>query len=303
MMVEGSRKPFALRDLEWVIHSPFLLKETPAPDLTRHPETEALLARLNADPEPLISHLAATPHLNLGRYFEQLIIFWLDQLPSVNLIGSNIPIFREKQSLGEIDLVFLYEGKAWHWELSVKFYLNIGSPLEEADFVGPMQRDTLKRKLDRLYDHQLRLPTHKETTAVLTSRGVEEVTSHPWVKGCLFYPVGNARSGHPARISENGLSGNWLNRECLVDASLPEFDHFLLLEKKRWITPSFYPDEVVSGSTSALLSEIDRAFRMRRAPSLIHLMQDEGKETLTSLGQLFIAPDGWPVSPKSGQPS
>jgi hypothetical protein len=302
-MAEGPRKPFALRDLEWVIHSPFLLQDIPAPNLSDHPETEALLAALRTDPEPLLTHLAGTPRLNLGRYFEQLVIFWLENLPSVNLIGSNIPIFRKKQSLGEIDLVFLHEGRAWHWELSVKFYLNIGSPAEEADFVGPMQKDTLKRKLDRLYDHQILLPSYQETRAVLRSRGIEEIASHPWVKGCLFYPAGDISPRKPGRILDKSLSGIWHPADRLTHSSLPAFDHFLILEKKRWITPSFYPEEATTGDLPVLLQSLDQAFKTRRIPYLVHLFQDDGAEMLTSLGQIFVTPESWPTIRKNAQPS
>lgn len=296
-MMTGSenRKPFALRDLEWVIHSPFLLKEFPEPDLARHPETEALLVRLRANPEPLLAHLAATQRLNLGRYFEQLIIFWLDNLPSVRLIGSNIPIFREKRTLGEIDLIFLYGGTAWHWELSVKFYLNIGSPSAEENFVGPMQKDTLKRKLDRLYGHQLSLPGQAETIAMFTSLGISEITSCPWVKGCLFYPAPyDPAQPTPHRISGQGMRGEWRNRSRLTETALPDFDHFQILEKKRWITPYFYPGEATAGIVTDLLTEIDRAIEKRPMPYLVHLMKDTGKGKLTSNGQIFITPEGWP---------
>ena len=291
------RTPYALRDLEWVIASPFLLKDRPDPDLGQHPETNALLTRLRADPAPLLAHLAATPRLNLGRYFEQLVIFWLDNLPSVTLVGSNIPIFREKRSLGEIDLAFLFEGRARHWELAIKFYLNIGSPVDEADFVGPMQKDTLKRKLDRLYGHQLLLPAQAETAAVLTSLGLQDVTSHPWIKGCLFYPysTGATPAVLPERISEGGLKRPWLGRNKLAEVSLPAFVHFLILEKKRWLTPYFYPEETLTGEVPALLAAIDQAFARRRMPHLVHLMRDEGADSLTSQGTFFITPEGWPA--------
>lgn len=291
------RTPYALRDLEWVIASPFLLKDRPEPDLARHPETKALLTRLKVDPDPLLAHLATTPRLSLGRYFEQLVIFWLDNLPSVTLVGSNIPIFREQRSLGEIDLVFLFEGRARHWELAVKFYLNIGSPIEEANFVGPMLKDTLKRKLDRLYGHQLLLPAQAETASVLTALGLRDVTSHPWVKGCLFYPRSDndTVAPLPERVSKTGLKGLWLGRDKLTEISLPAFDHFLILEKKRWFTPYFYPEEATAGKIPALSAAIERAFAQRRIPHLVHLMRDEGEHSLTSLGNFFITPEDWPA--------
>ncbi|MZR31803.1 DUF1853 family protein [Sneathiella litorea] len=291
------RKPFALRDLEWVIRSPFLLKDAPVPKLGQHAETEALLARLKADPEPLLAHLAATSRLNLGRYFEQLVIFWLTNLPSISLVTSNIPIFREKRSLGEIDLAFLYEGQAYHWELSIKFYLNIGSTENEADFVGPMLKDTLKRKLDRLYDHQLQLPIQQETVIALAERGLKDIISSPWVKGCLFYPRtgDNETSIPPYRVSKDSLTGAWQDRSHNMDTSLPDFDHFLILDKKRWLTPYFYGEEALKGNKAALFEAVDHAFSQRRMPYLVQLMRDDGDNILSPQGpRLFIVPEGWP---------
>ncbi|MEX1035668.1 MAG: DUF1853 family protein [Sneathiella sp.] len=299
----SSAPPFALRDLEWVITSPFLLTDRPEPNLADHPETGALLDRLTADPAPLLDHLAAASRLNLGRYFEQLVIFWLGNLPSVEIIGSNIRIYREKRSLGELDLVFIHGGKAYHWELAIKYYLNIGSGRKEADFVGPRRQDTLARKLGRMYDHQLALPMRSETRDVLDGLGIGDITSHPWVKGCLFHPLDDGARQVPARIAKSSLSGDWLTIGDLKGNRLSDFNRFLRLEKKRWITPGFYLEETETGGSNELAGLLERQFRSHPAPELVALFEPGDKAFLDNASRYFIAPDGWPTSPRKADNS
>ena len=287
--VSSAKPPFALRDLQWVITSPFLLKDRPEPNLANHPETAVLLARLTADPSPLLGHLATMPRSNLGRYFEQLVIFWLGNLPSVEIIGSNIRVYRDKRSLGELDLVFTQGGWAYHWELAIKYYLNIGSGREEADFVGPLQKDNLARKLPRMYDHQLALPKWPETLEKLDALGIGEISSHPWVKGRLFHPFGAGKRHLPERIAKDSLSGDWLTIGELQSPRFQAVDRFLPLAKKRWITPEFYAGETAEGGPGDLADHLMRQFLSRPAPELVALSNGSRTE------RCFIAPDGWPV--------
>lgn len=290
MMPDGAPAipPFSLRDLQWVITSPFLLKDRAEPELAHHPETALLLERLAMDPAPLLAHLAATPRLNLGRYFEQLVIFWLNNLPSVEVIGSNIRIYRDRRSVGELDLVFIQNGKAYHWELAVKFYLNIGSGQDEADFVGPMQKDNLARKLHRMYDHQLALPTRPETREKLEARGIGEITSHPWVKGCLFHPLGATQRLLPSRIADDSLSGDWLTIGELQGPRFKTVDRFLPLAKNRWITPEFHAGETAEGGPGDLADHLMQQFQSRPVPELVAL--SDGNKT----ERCFFVPEGWP---------
>ncbi len=299
MMAErpGTLVPFALRDLEWVISAPFLLKSPPEPALAALPETGELLARLTADPAPLLAYLEATGPLNLGRYFERLMIFWLENLPAVTLLGSNIRISDDKRTLGEIDLLFLYGAVAYHWELAVKFYLNIGDGGNEASYMGPMLKDRLDRKLDRLFGHQITLPERAATKSTLLRLGIETVLSQPFVKGCLFHPLARLRTAPqlPDRIAPDSLSGHWLTLPEIESAALPRFDHFLLLEKKRWITPWFYRGEAISGCPERLATAMQAAFEQRSAPQLVALFRDEGREILANAGRYFITPGTWPA--------
>ena len=297
MVADPKLPSFALRDLQWVISSPFLLKDPPEPNLASHPETRALLARLEKDPAPLIDHLAALPRQRLGYYFEQLVIFWLENLPSVDVIGANLRVYREKQSLGEIDLVFSHGGQSYHWELAVKFYLNIGTAGFEKDYVGPMQRDTLGRKLDRLYDHQLRLADTEEARELLKNLGVTSLLSSPWVKGRLFHPLelaGDRPQILPDRVSPESLNGNWISVKNLAAARLPDFEHFLFPEKSRWLTPSYFRAEAVQGGKAELIAEAIAILDRKPIPQLACLMTDAGDGALRETMRLFITPEDWP---------
>ncbi|WP_373085677.1 DUF1853 family protein [Sneathiella sp.] len=290
-------RPFAVRDLDWVISSSFMLGEKPEPDLAVLPETKALLAKLYRDPAPLHAHLAAQKSLNLGRYFEQLVIFWLSQLPSVELVGSNIPLYRDKQSLGELDLIFRHGGKAYHWELAVKFYLNIGSGRDPADFVGPMLRDNLKRKLDRLSTHQLRLPGTPEGQELLERLGVKTLSSYAWVKGRLFQPAQHSAGSPPAlpaTISPDCPIGIWVLAQEKSAAPLPAFDCFRLLDKPTWFTGRFLCPEVTRGGRTALFTAARQKLEAEGRPVQASLMRDTEASDLTEVARIFITPESWP---------
>ncbi|MCF8468785.1 MAG: DUF1853 family protein [Sneathiella sp.] len=305
MVADPTQPPFALRDLQWVISSPFLLKTHSEPDLSNHPETRALIARLEKDPAPLMNHLTALPRQSLGRYFEQLVIFWLENLPSVNVIRANLRVYREKRSLGEIDLLFTQGGQSYHWELAVKFYLNIGTEGFEKDYVGPMQRDNLGRKLDRLYDHQLRLANTEEARELLERLGVTTLVSSPWVKGRLFHPLGledGLTQVLPDRVSRKSLNGRWISIKNLAKARLPDFDHFLFPDKSRWLTPSYFKPEAVQGGKAELITKAIEIRDREPVPQLACLMTDAGDGALQETMRLFITPEDWPgPSPETGQ--
>ncbi|WP_334127879.1 DUF1853 family protein [Sneathiella sp.] len=291
--LERPRLPFALRDLTWAITSPMLLRSDCLPWLADSGETAGLLKRLEADPAPLLAAIGNPAALNLGRYFEALIRYWLSELESVEMVASNFPIRRERQTIGEIDLLFRHGDAIFHWELAAKFYLNIGAGGREEEFVGPGLRDRLDIKLGRLFGHQLRLGDRAETRAALPSLDTAP-RAFPFVKGCLFDPFGSHPIPRPERIAGDALRGLWCPRGALLENErLPAFSHFRLLEKHRWITPAFYPDEVTEGGIPALRAAIAPHFEKRRMPVMVALMRDEGAPMLDVQARLFVTPDDW----------
>jgi len=286
--------PSELRDLEWVIFSPFLLASTASPDLRQHNETRDLLSNLHKDPSPLLAHLQEPKRHTLGSYFEQLVIFWLSHLPSVTVIATNLQIHANGQTLGEMDLIFNFENKTYHWELSVKFYLNIGNGETETDFVGPLLRDNLGKKLDRLYDHQLNLPQRTEAQDVLATFAAQNISSFPWVKGMLFQPLDQKIAvSLPTRISRNCAIGVWISFENLTASRLPDFERFIIPEKRSWLTHRHQSEEAQSGGTVALSNSVAEKIEVGGRPVLACLLTDTGGPMLEESLRLFVAPNDW----------
>lgn len=290
--------PVPVRDLQWAISSPFLLDQPPLPDIFEHPETIDLLKQLRSKPAPLLEHLADRKTTALGAYFEHLIIFWLSNLPSVSLIASNIQVFRDKQTVGEIDVLFEQGGITFHWEMAVKFYLNIGSGLKASHFVGPRLKDTLDAKLQRIFNHQIPLLDAPETKKILTELDVKEVVSSALVKGILFQPTPGRSTPDihfPPEISPTCSAGSWVTLGRLDKIENHDFTHFLISKKNQWFTDFYYPEEVISGNINSLKKRAAEQINIHPAPVMACLFGAKDRGVFTSDNWIFIVPDEWPA--------
>ncbi|MCR9213924.1 MAG: DUF1853 family protein [Proteobacteria bacterium] len=286
----------AVRDLEWIVTAPFMLAEDPEPNLADLPETKTLLLELQQDPSPLLSHLESLNRHTLGSYFEHLVIFWLSKLPPVTLLATNLQVFDGKTTIGEFDLLFTYQNICYHWELAIKFYLNIGTGTQEVDFVGPKRQDNLDRKLARLFDHQLQLGKKAEAQSKLQKLGAKDIHAHAWVKGVLFQPVSGGQDftiSLPDRVSKNCPQGQWIRLKELNQAKLPEFEHFLRPSKPNWLASRYYQNEALSGGKKALRSIAKETLTKKEEPLLIYLLKMEGPSELRVIERLFVVPDCW----------
>ncbi|TNE38602.1 MAG: DUF1853 family protein [Alphaproteobacteria bacterium] len=288
-----------LRDLRFVISAPFLLKKKPEPDLAGHPETAALLSALEEDAAPLLIWFADGPPRRLGHYFERLVVFWLRNLPSVEIIAANLPLYEEKRTIGEIDLLFRFENVLYHIELAIKFYLNTGNPTHAAAYVGPMVKDTLKRKLGRLYGHQLPLGQRLAKTPYREELGIAEVP-HPFafVKGMLFQPLAQGFADDlPPGISPECSQGIWCCIRELNEATPLDFTHYRILSRLGWISSPFQPEELTHGGLPQFSQEMAAHIDEIPTPHLAALYQGE-REVL----RLFVTPDNWLLSAREAHP-
>lgn len=290
--------PLAVRDLNWIINAPFLLEDRPDPDLAALPETRIFLRNLQENPAPLLAHLEHLNRHTLGSYFEHLVVFWLKNLPSVTILATNLQIFDDKTTIGEFDLLFTHGKRTYHWELAIKFYLNIGRGFRESDFVGPRLQDNLDRKLTRLFGHQLQLGEKPEARDRLHQLSIRSIHPFPWVKGALFQPYGNDHwpsQSLPKRISRTCLQGRWLRITELDAAAFPEFDYFLFPQKPNWLAARYYPDEAHMGGKRELEEMALHALKKRPSPLLAYLLAETSDRDLKILERLFIVPERWAV--------
>lgn len=263
-----------VRDLAWVMASPSLL----APDDTvyKGPKVDDPWCRsvyrdgldwlhdLDRDPLPLQRCLDQTDSPLLGAYFEQLLGLWLDHLPETRLLARNLIVTEPGRRIGEFDLLFRDRSRdeTVHWEVAVKFYLRHGQGGWR--WLGPNPRDSLRRKLDKVFSRQLQLPQHPRARQLLQQRfGVNEVQSRALIKGYLFYPLDSDwrhPSATPPGVSRDHLKGWWC-RQTDVPACLAQrlaAHRWVVLPRRQWLAPVIRHTEqgLMSGETlSARLAD------------------------------------------------
>ena len=122
-----------VRALAALIASPLLIAEHAAPiaTLTDAWRMESLRLRhrwlldLDAAPQRLREHLAASNARQLGRYAEALWRFWFADLPGARLHAAGLPVKDALAVRGEFDFIVSLPGlsEVQHLEMAYKFYL------------------------------------------------------------------------------------------------------------------------------------------------------------------------------------
>jgi len=259
----------------------------------------AWLRRLDSDPGLLKQWLNQRASPLLGIYFESLLAFWLQHLPDTELLAQNLVVGQSGLQLGEFDLLFrdLVKQQLFHWEVTVKFYLRVGKT--DYQWLGPNPRDSLQRKLNKVFECQLCLSDHPKAQQVLLDElGQQQLTPQAFVKGYLFYPHdGNWRlpTHIPAGVSVNHLKGWWC-RHAEVPVRLqssPLGNRWMLLPRLQWLSPVTSVDTVEIMNGKELLDCLDDYFSEHyKALLLVELIA--GGDGWSEVSRGFVVNDSWP---------
>jgi hypothetical protein len=269
------------RDFQWAIDSPVLCGSLPP-----------LFTRWARDGSPVqdCKELAAQRRVPIGRYFEALIVHWLRAQDGVTQLEANLPIRRGSSTLGEIDLLFGHEGRAYHWELALKFYLGTGDRLSTNQWFGPLGRDRLDLKLDKLAT-QLRLLETAEGKALLSERGEKAASGHSLVKGYLFHPYQAWQEqawDTPAQVNPSHGKGWWIHLGE-ADQAISGPGQWVRLRKEQWLAPALAGPVM---SSSELLSWLSKHFESDPRPPMVAALGAHGE-----LQRGFVVPDDWEPEP------
>ena len=202
-----------LRDLQWLATSqPLLTGNCGSIDLVRE-ASEAILENPDLLEQTTWIELQESKNGRLGSYFEKLIFHTIDQSPKVNAILTNIQVMEGRRTLGEFDCIYCTDEGWIHLELAVKYYLGLGDPTCDFNWHGPALRDNLGKKLQRLNEHQLVLPTTEAGKAVLKANNIDSLQgSDTMIFGCLFLPY--QQSGPlPGTIRKECDTGWWITED------------------------------------------------------------------------------------------
>ncbi|MDR5854308.1 DUF1853 family protein [Caballeronia sp. LZ062] len=294
-----------VRDLAWLLFSPDLLRESAAGAPLAEPfesagtrdATLAWLAALDAAPDALHVRSRNPKSTRLGIYAESLLEFFLAHGPAARLIAANVPLRRQRRTIGECD--FLLEsatGARLHWELAVKFYLHIGDGGARAarlsDYVGPNLQDRFDLKHARLLTHQLGLTSRAEFAALgLAGQWRPEM----FIKGRLFY---HDEGIAPApEVGEAHVRGWWLTatewRHRHGQAGRHENRVWVVQPRLAWLAPR----RLSASDAESLITEaaaIHAYLAAITAPTMIagYVRDEAGGWGEESRG--FVVPDDWP---------
>ena len=273
-----------LHDLAWCLSSAPLI--SPRDEQWREPDwfNRVSLPGEFAPPE--------SDSYKLGIRFEDIICSWIEATSELELLARNLPVHDGDRTLGEFDVIVRHEDKIEHWELAVKFYLGLGDHLQMEDWYGPDPRDTLKSKISRMKEHQLKLSEQPAAQTLLREKGWEISQTRAFVKGRLFHPYNAYRHrelDYPIDVNENHEKGWWLTdtgfelQEDLKDGI------FTILEKPFWLAPMTRDLEYVVMSHAEILRYLSQ--KNQHGGGTLHVARLDGD--LNELSRGFIVLNRW----------
>ena len=292
-----------VRDLAWALLSPPLLRDTPWPQRhplaasrwNRHPgELADWLLHQDRHASLLQAWLAQSSVRRLGLYYERLWQYALCHAPDVQLLVANLPIRRQGQTLGELDLLLRDADGVHHVELAVKFYLGLdsGNCSQYDRWLGPGSHDRLDIKLARLCQHQLPLAGEAQARTVLAELTCCKVISVLWLGGYLFRPwPGGCQS--PAGSNPAHLRGRWLRRSDWASFRDSEpAAHWQPLQRHTWLAPARLAGEDIWSRTAfdTWLAELPA----RHPAQLLARLEHDGNGDWLERERLFMVADDWP---------
>lgn len=292
-----------VRDLAWALLSPPLLRDTPWPQRhplvasrwNRHPgELADWLLLQDRQASVLQAWLAQSSIRRLGLYYERLWQYALYHAPDVQLLAANLPIRRQGQTLGELDLLLRDADGVYHVELAVKFYLGLdsGNCSQYERWLGPSSHDRLDIKLARLCLHQLPLAADAQARAVLAELTCCKVVSVLWLGGYLFrpWPVG---CQSPAGCNPMHLHGRWLRRSDWTRFRDSEpAARWQPLQRHTWLAPARLAGEAIW--PRAAFDTWREELPVRHPAQLLARLEPDGKEAWFERERLFMVADDWP---------
>lgn len=227
----------------------------------------------------------------IGHYYEQLWHWWFHEGLGETVLEFGLPVRDDSQTLGEIDfLTRANRSSLIHRELSIKFYLCLGSGDQPSDWIGPNAIDRLDLKWSKLH-RQLNLLTDTEAGRRHVAKFGPFWTPlirQLLVQGQLFRHWKSGSRALPAGVNPDHWVGHWCHVSEL-DQALSELGWCIQsplrsLHRLHWMAG---PDE--SSLTDRMAVSDKHALRV---PCL--LSRDVWMPGPEAPNRLFVVADGWP---------
>lgn len=205
--------------------------------------------------------------LRLGHQMEYVFKQLIEHSEDYEILVHNLPIRRDKQTLGEIDFILkeVATGKLIHVEMTYKFYIinpEIAEPIHR--IIGPNKRDAFFAKTEKIKNQQFPLLHSKEGAKSLIYNTINhsELSHQACFKGQLFTPYG-VETTNVHSLNNDCIYGYWLAIEDFNSAAFTAYQ-FYIPNKSEWIIA---PHENVSWTPHSEISiEINTCMEKQKAP-------------------------------------
>jgi hypothetical protein len=215
----------------------------------------------------------------LGHLFEDAVASLLEASDRMELLEQNLQLRDEDlKTVGELDFLLKDQAapKLIHLELATKFYLAVQTPNGVA-LPGPDARDNYFRKLSRMRDHQLQLPT-KYHSCLPPEYKDRHIDTQQLIYGCLFDHFDALETCMPEFVLPTCRRGKWLHQPDYSRYFSPK-TKFEIIPKALWPVPFEILDGIAFEPWNPN-KPIDRCLMVR--------VDNE-------LPPFFIAPAGYPT--------
>jgi len=282
----------AVQDLAFIIESDCIYQDF---DLSLYwlQDTTAILHVLDKNPMPLLTVIAQSKSHFLGHYFEVLFSYAIRHLSNLDIILEHKQLFADGKTLGEIDMLVKDKlGEVHHFELAIKFYLQVNAVSMEKDaatqWIGPNKNDSFAKKYQRAKQHQLTMldtPVAQsmlaeyDTTCLMSEEtnrheiNVRDVKRHLLMFGYLYLqlkqPLTDVNDSSSAKklsvnlavnpaVNPNSIQGYWLYLDD-IDLLKAHFVSAQELRKLNWLSAfkEENDEQEMTSTSEAFFSQFD----------------------------------------------
>ncbi|MDO1500595.1 DUF1853 family protein [Winogradskyella maritima] len=171
----------------------------------------------------------------LGKRIEEFVEFCLNGSDVISHLKKSLQIKSGKQTIGELDFLFIENNNPIHLEVAYKFYLhdpNLGDLKTIESWVGPNKKDNLYLKSEKLRLKQLPLLYHKESARILETfqMNPSNITQRLSFKAQLYVPY-NSEVNDFGVLNPDCVAGYYLHQHQL---SVLQDSNIYIPKKLNW---------------------------------------------------------------------
>lgn len=186
--------------------------------------------------QPVAAQLAMRGAARLGTYFEALHGVLLHAQPEIGVLALNHVIGNGGLTIGELDCLYRAgDGAVVHREVAVKYYLAQVDSAQPEQWVGPRKVDRLDMKLDRMAQHQVKLPRNAQARDLWPRNLPYPDRSEVLLCGALFKHPRFA--AWPTMMDPEADTGFWCSGHDLLSQTHAK-EPWCVLHKPWWLSVS-----------------------------------------------------------------